>query len=174
MGYTTDFTGKISIEPPLSVKEMQFINKFAETRRMDCTQGPYYVDRGGMCGQATDSNVINSNGPPAGQPGLWCQWISNDGDSLEWNGTEKFYDSVEWMEYIITHFLGSSPVARPELYFLQGHVLNGSIAAQGESYDDRWTLTVVDNKVTKTDMPRVGDRITCPHCEGEFVLETDT
>jgi len=51
MGYTTNFDGKIRIEPPLSQEEVKFLNKFNSTRRMDCKQGPYYVDRGGFHGQ---------------------------------------------------------------------------------------------------------------------------
>lgn len=44
MGYTTTFYGQVAVEPPLSAKEIVYLNKFAETRRMRCLQGPYYVD----------------------------------------------------------------------------------------------------------------------------------
>ena len=171
MGYTTEFNGKIAVDPPLSVKEMQFLNKFSATRRMDCQQGPYYVDRGGLAGQEREPEIIDYNNPPAGQPGLWCQWVSHDGDSIEWDGGEKFYRSVEWMEYIIDHFFGADPKAKSELPFLQPHTLNGIIEAQGESYDDRWKLIVVDNVVDSAQAPRSGQRVTCPHCEEEFNLE---
>jgi hypothetical protein len=48
MGYTTIFDGQISVEPPLNPEEIKYLNKFADTRRMACEQGPYYVDRGGF------------------------------------------------------------------------------------------------------------------------------
>lgn len=155
MGYTTDFRGSIKVEPPLSAAEVAYLNKFSGTRRMNCTQGPYYVDRGGVAGQGEGSfgmgsnpDVIDHNGPPEGQPGLWCQWVATeDGTAIEWDGGEKFYDSAEWMKYIITHFLGSDPIAKKKLPFITGHTLDGTIEAQGEEATDRWDLHVKDNKV---------------------------
>lgn len=149
MGYTTDFNGTVFIEPALSAEEVKFINKFSETRRMECKQGPYYVDRSGFAGQDDGEDVINHNSPPAGQPGLWCQWIvSEDGEHLSWNDGEKFYNSPEWMVYIIEHFLCRHPVAQAELPFLKGHLLNGTISAQGEEPSDMWMLYVVNNQVS--------------------------
>lgn len=148
MGYTTDFDGAIKIDPPLNQAEIDFLVKFNETRRMDRTEGPYFVDGPGFMGQDNTSGVINHNRPPACQPGLWCQWRpTDDGQFIEWDGGEKFYDSLEWMRYIIDHFL--KPGALAPLDFLQkNHTLNGEILAQGEDIRDRWTLVVTDNKVS--------------------------
>ena len=152
MGYTTDFEGQIAVEPPLNVKEMNFLKKFNETRRMDREKGPYYVDGTGPMGQGNDPDVRSFNAPAAGQPGLWCSWVpTEDGDAIEWSGMEKFYDSAEWMAYIINHFLGTDPLAKGELDFLQGHTLNGTIEAQGEEPDDKWLLHVTDNVVEVED-----------------------
>lgn len=149
MGYTTDFDGQIDVVPALNVQELRFLEKFADTRRMDREKGPYYVDSGGMAGQAHEGDIRNYNKPPDGQPSLWCQWVPNDdGDGLVWNQEEKFYESPEWMAYLIQHFLGTNPLAKAELPFLQGHVLNGTISAQGEEPSDRWLLHVKDNQVT--------------------------
>ncbi len=152
MGYTTDFDGQIDIEPPLSEKEVKYINKFAETRRMDRENGPYYVGGEGDFGQAHDADIRDYNKSPEGQPGLWCGWVATEeGDVVEWDGGEKFYYSVEWMQYIIDHFIGENPLAKlndPENFgFLQGHKCNGEIYAQGEESDDCWMLEVVDGKV---------------------------
>jgi hypothetical protein len=148
MGYTTDFSGAVSIEPPLNAAEIEFLTKFAETRRMARTKGPYFVDGGGDYGQAREDDVTDYNRPPAGQPGLWCQWVpSEDGTTIAHDGGEKFYDSPEWMTYLIDHFL--KPGAIADLPFLQkNHIVNGVIKAQGEDMDDRWKLVVTDNKVT--------------------------
>lgn len=151
MGYTTEFEGQIAVEPPLSKDEIEFLTKFAKTRRMNRLNGPYYVDGTGFAGQGCDQDVINYNEPPRGQPGLWCKWVpTEDGTAIEWNGVEKFYDSEEWMRYIINHFLSKDHFAK--LPFLTGHTLNGTILAQGESITDRWMLQVVDNAVTSIDM----------------------
>jgi hypothetical protein len=148
MGYTTEFKGSISVSPPLSTEEIEFLKKFAGTRRMDRKKGPYFVDGTGFAGQGHDPDIRDYNSPPPGQPGLWCQWVPNaDGTAIEWDGGEKFYDSVGWMKYLVDHFIGSDPIAASELPFLKPHVLNGVILAQGEDEDDRWHLVVADNVV---------------------------
>ncbi len=153
MGYTTEFEGKIAVEPPLSAEEIAYLKLFANTRRMDRTLGPYFVEGSGFHGQGDDSDILNSNKPPEGQPGLWCQWEpSEDGTAIEWDGSEKFYNSEQWMKYLIDHFLKPNCLAKSELPFLQAnHVLNGVIGAQGEEDDDVWRLVVEDNRVFRED-----------------------
>lgn len=149
MGYTTDFEGQIDIVPALNEQEREFLINFAETRRMNRKNGPYFVDGTGFMGQDNEADVIDHNVPPDGQPGLWCKWVpSKDADALEWDGNEKFYDSAEWMAYIVEHFLGQNPLAKGDLPFLQGHTLNGTISAQGEEPDDMWLLHVRNNVVS--------------------------
>lgn len=158
MGYTTNFEGRIEVTPPLNEEEVRYLTKFNETRRMDCEQGPYYVGRGGFMGQDhTDPKVRDFNAPPQGQPGLWCKWRpTEDGTAIVWDGGEKFYDSAEWMRYLIEHFL--KPGCRASAAFgelvgtetrFEGHTLNGVIRAQGEDPDDQWELVVEDNRVTE-------------------------
>lgn len=156
MGYTTEFSGAITVEPALSAEEVNFLNKFAETRRVNSTKGPYYVDRGGFMGQDRSDDVLDYNRPPEGQPGLWCKWVpTEDGEGIEWNGAEKFYDSPEWMVYLIEHFIGRFPKAQGELPFLTGHTLNGTISAQGEEAGDMWLLNVKDNVVSVEELVMV-------------------
>jgi hypothetical protein len=72
-------------------------------------------------------------------PGYYCQWEpTEDGTGIKWDENEKFYDSVPWMAYIIDTFLAPA-----------GHVVNGTIDAQGEDSEDRWRLVVRDNVVSK-------------------------
>jgi hypothetical protein len=156
MDYDTEFEGRIYIEPPLSEDERKYLNAFSDTRRMKCEQGPYYVERGGYMGQEKGPDVRDFNTPPEGQPSLWCQWVpTEDGSALEWNGDENFIAPVEWMQYLIEHFLQPNPLARQaqpeEFAFLQGHELNGLIRAQGEVDDDQWTLFVTENRVGVVD-----------------------
>ena len=87
MGYTTDFWGEVSIDPPLNAEEIEFLTKFSRTRRMDRKNGAYYVDGTGDFGQGQDTDIVNYNRPPEGQPGFWCQWVpSKDGRFIEWDG----------------------------------------------------------------------------------------
>jgi hypothetical protein len=150
MGYTTTFDGHISVEPPLNPEEITYLSKFANTRRMACEQGPYYVDRGGVYGQGDvdEPGIVDFNTPADSQPGLWCRWVpTEDGAAIQWDGGEKFYNAEDWMQYLIDHFVGSAPSAKAMLPFLQGHTLNGEIDACGDDPDDRWKLIVEDNRV---------------------------
>ena len=69
-------------------------------------------------------------------PGLWCNWIINDDGNLEWNGAEKFYNYIEWLEYLIDNFF--EPL---------DYELNGDITWQGEDSDDIGTIHVLCNIV---------------------------
>jgi len=174
MGYTTEFYGNVNVDPPLNATEIEYLRRFAGTRRMDRERGPYMVDGNGFMGQDDGPDTIpDYNRPPKGQPGLWCQWVpghkytgdpypytcEDDGSIIEWDGGEKFYNATEWMGYIIDHFLRPGAVAQtaaqgtPEwdLYFQHftfDHILNGEIEAQGEDREDIWLLVVKDNEVS--------------------------
>lgn len=162
MGYTTDFEGSILISPAVTTELRDYINLLAGTRRMKRdvsileelyngkfgyngsygTEGEFFAKEDGNFGQTEDSSVKQSNYPPSTQPGLWLQWnITEDGNEIEWDQGEKFYDSEEWMRYIINNFL------KPN-----GHICNGEIIAQGEDITDRWKLMVKDNIVTRGDI----------------------
>jgi hypothetical protein len=157
MGYTTEFSGSVTVEPPLNEAEIAYLRKFAETRRMARSFGPYYVDGPGDFGQERTPDVYDYNTAPQGQPGLWCHWVPTDsGSAIEWDGGEKFYYAEEWMAYIVDHFLrpdaeasrsGESQFAG----FTFDHVVNGSIEAAGEQADDRWRLDVHDNVVSRAE-----------------------
>lgn len=155
MGYTTEFSGSVRVDPPLNEEEVAFLTKFSGTRRMNRTNGPYFVDGTGYAGQGDDPDIIGFNQPPPGQPSLWCQWVpTDDSAGIEWDGGEKFYDAAEWMQYIIDHFLKPGAYAKSQLPFLQAnHVVSGVIEAQGEEMDDRWKLVVEGNKVSTRHMP---------------------
>ena len=102
--------------------------------------GAYYVGSAAdNFGQNADESIINSNQPPSGQPGLWCQWVpSSDGTAIEWDGGEKFYDYTEWIIYLIEQFL------KP-----WGYILNGEVEWQGQSRGDIGRIVVTDNAVER-------------------------
>jgi hypothetical protein len=100
-------------------------------------EGDYFIGGGGFHGQDDDSSVLKYNEPPAGQPGLWCGWAPDKyGRAIVWNQREKFYDYVEWLEYLIKHFL------EPWNY-----VLNGEVRWRGEDRADRGAIVVAANDV---------------------------
>lgn len=63
--------------------------------------------------------------------------IGGGGGTVEWDGGEKFYDYVDWLWYIIEHFL------KP-----WGYTVNGEVRWCGEDDEDRGTIVVVDNEVS--------------------------
>ena len=160
MGYQTEFKGRLRFTTPLTAAQVAYIRKFSDTRRMkrDANkasslpdpvrlaagiagvgeEGGYFVGGGGDFGQGHDLSVLDHNKEPKGQPGLWCKWtVNNAGTQLGWSGAEKFYDYVQWLKYLITHFFN-----------VWGVKLNGKIRWQGEELGDIGTIVVEDSKVT--------------------------
>lgn len=168
MGYTTEFEGSFEFEEPLTSEMIRYINRFSTTRRIkrnvekiketysDWKQlsfngdlgedGEYFVGDSDWAldkfsrDVRSDPSIIDYNEPPAKQPGLWCQWVvSLDGKYLEWDGNEKFYDYIEWLEYLINHFFIPSNI-----------FMNGSVMWRGETFEDIGKITVEHNKITVT------------------------
>ena len=158
MGYTTDFSGSVAVEPPLNAAEIAFLTEFAETRRMHRRNGPLYAQNDGDFGQSDPGDVIDGNRPHPDQPGLWCQWVPvDDGHAIEWDGGEKFYESAAWMKYIVEKLLAPSARRYIDAHlsddirlaaFTCDHVVNGRIEAQGEDSSDQWVL-IVENNIVK-------------------------
>jgi hypothetical protein len=145
MGYTTYFTGAFKLSRKLSDAEKEYLIKFNETRRMARrldpiygVEGEFYVDGGGDCGQAEEDNIIDYNRPPKTQPGLWCGWRPSEcGEYITWDGAEKFYSYVKWLNYIITKFLEPA-----------GIKLNGIVNWRGEISSDKGCIIVKNNVIT--------------------------
>lgn len=159
MGYNTEFSGWFNITPALKPEHVAYLKAFSATQRMDRDpaiastlpdplrkavglpigpKGAYYV---GSCndnnfGQTLDTSVQNINTVTA-QPGLWCQWVpSDDGEYIEWDGGEKFYNYVEWIKFLIEHFLGP-----------WGYKLDGKVKWRGEGMHDSGCIVINANVV---------------------------
>lgn len=113
MGYTTEFEGSFRCTPALSAKQVLEIDEFTDTRHGAADVEP-------------------------GKPSMYCQWVaSSDGETIEWDGGEKFYSYVEWLQYLIDHFLRRWGVR-----------LDGEVRWFGEDRGDIGLIAVVDNVVT--------------------------
>lgn len=107
MGYTTNFTGEFTLDKPLTAEHLDKLINFSEDRH------------GGSV------------------PSYYCQWMPNsDGTAIEWNGGEKFYNYVEWIQYLIEHFLAP-----------WGYVLNGTVEWDGEDRGDLGKIEITNNTV---------------------------
>lgn len=66
------------------------------------------------------------------QPSLWCQWILNDeGTELMWDEGEKFYNYIDWLNYLIKMF-----------FTPWGIKLHGVVEYQGENPSDKGEIFV--------------------------------
>jgi hypothetical protein len=153
MGYTTEFDGEFFLDKELTDAHYNYLVAFANIRHLERrangnvlkpdpireTAGlpynpDYYV---GDDGEGRFDDIIDINKPPKDVPGLYCQWVpTEDRQGISWDGGEKFYEYIEWLEYLIKHFL--SP---------WGYTVSGVVRFRGEDFDDMGELTVEDNKV---------------------------
>lgn len=149
MNYSTEFEGVIHIVPPLNLVEILYLVEFAAIRHTACEEGPYFI-------RGVDRYTLAPRSKPAeGKPGLYCGFAPDeDGRVLESNEDGKTYGAIEWVQYLIDHFLKPGAIAStsgdPQFADFQfNHVLHGELKAQGDDPDDMWLLKVVENRVTK-------------------------
>ena len=148
MGYTTNFQGKFKINKPVDFKTAKLFRGISTTRRMKRRglpkkygiEGEFYCKDREDSGQSTtpsQGEIVEYNNPPSTQPGLWCQWeLQEDNQTIQWDGNEKFYMYVEWLEYIIEKILAP-----------KGYVVKGKVDWEGEDRKDNGIITVTNNKI---------------------------
>ena len=158
MGYCTLFEGGFFVNKKLDKKTAEIINGLNKTRRMkrdikilakrlnisekDCFEkygkdGEFYFNYDNELGQTHTEDIVNYNHPPESQPSLWCNWMYNEEEkTIIWDGTEKFYDYIGWIHYIIENVL------KPNNYSIKGLV-----SWNGEEIGDSGEIKITDNKV---------------------------
>lgn len=154
MGYTTEFNGRFEINKPVDDKTAAILEGLATTRRMKRNvdesiygiEGEFYFedDDAYTFPRPKNTNIIDYNKPPVTQPWLWCQWeLTHDKQGLQWDGNEKFYMYVEWLQYIIERVLAP-----------KGYRLDGTVEWFGEDPDDRGII-IVQNNIVSTKIGRI-------------------
>lgn len=155
MGYTTKFNGNFHLNTRLFDAQALYLLEFAKTRRVKRdvavlqdvpdparvavglplgTEGSYFANHRH---EFSETAILDYNRPPAGQPGLWCHWVPTaDAWGIQWDDGEKFYRYIEWLQYMIDHFL------KP-----WGYLLSGAVSWRGEDPADTGQIRVVDNQI---------------------------
>ena len=144
MGYTTEFKGQFNLNKQLDPETKDFLTRLAHTRRMKRNvdpkygvEGEFYAENMENFGQNDNSNIIDINRPPSTQPGLWLQWIpTENGLHIVWDGGEKFYHYIEWLQYLVDKILEP-----------RGYRLSGKVQWQGESIDDFGVIYAYENLI---------------------------
>jgi|TARA_B110000238_G_scaffold116324_1_gene126262 hypothetical protein len=114
MGYTTQFRGQLEFNKKLTKGMLETYKKFQQERHEDGYK-------------------------PNGKPSIWLQWEITEEDGkhyLEWDGGEKFYNYIDWIEYVIKYIFKG-----------WGLELNGQIDWRGEEWEDNGSITVKNNIV---------------------------
>jgi len=90
--------------------------------------------------------------------------FNDDFSGLRWDGAEKTYNMVGLVNMIVSNMRSA---VSGEFGFV------GEMVAQGEDYDDRWTLVCSENGwAARVDVPLTGKvAVECPRCEEEFLLD---
>lgn len=171
MGYSTDLIGHIDINPPLNDHEQAYLAGFAGSRRGLPGQPPYTVPGNPAAEEfdATTASTATSTRAAAryvkqadAVPGPWCGWVPAwSGGCLTYDGKEKFYAPVEWMQYLIDHFLTDGAKAQSSgidyfEHFTFDHVLDGLVAASRRDTCELFLIDVRESEVTRTVL-REGD-----------------
>lgn len=169
MGYPTDFIGHLEVTPPLNPAEAGYLAAFSRSRRWDRPGGPYDVGAAPQIDGAVDGDDGVELGrafhrPPLGQPGLWCDWEPCwDGCCLAHTGAERFAGAVEWLRYLVAHFLGrGAAAARSGLPVFAGftfdHVLDGMVLGCRRDNKELFAITVTGNRVREEVLRRADRR----------------
>lgn len=75
-------------------------------------------------------------GDPRKQPGLWCQWTPDGTTHLVWDECEKFYNYVEWAQYLQSQILSR-----------WGVTMSGRVYWYGEDREDFGVIIAEDGNV---------------------------
>jgi hypothetical protein len=119
MSYTTEFRGTFDLNKTLAPEHMEILKELATTERIP-GEGGKPLREGG-----------------SGRPCVYCQWIpTDDGEGIEWDGGEKFYSWLEWLQHIVEHHL------KP-----WGYILSGEVRWRGADFEDAGVIYVKDNMI---------------------------
>lgn len=157
MGFTTDFVGYVSVEPALNLGECEYLTAFTKSRRWFRPEGPYVALDNPFVAETYD-DLDRFNRPWPGEPSLWCMWTPClDGTQLSFDGIEKAYQPVEWMRYLITHFLKpNATAAKTKLPcfddFTFDHVLSGVIVGCRRDTGRLFAIEVRANRVREREL----------------------
>ena len=87
--------------------------------------------------------------------------LNDDFTGLKWDGAEKTYDLEKKVNLLIKNVKKDYPEFG----------LTGQLLAQGEDVSDRWVLAMDNGKAVHRKTAIKGKKVTCPHCDEDFLLE---
>lgn len=139
MGYSTDFDGTLEFTKEPTASQLATIKSYF---------GEDFRDH-----------------PEWGHDGYYIDLeLSSDFLGIQWDGSEKTYDMIGTINFIIREMKKMDPDLG----------LTGSLHAQGEDFDDRYDIVIGDDGFAhKKEIIRTGTKVQCPHCEQHFYLDDE-
>lgn len=138
MWYSTNFEWKLSFVGEVTAKQLQKLNTYLWE---DMRKHSDWVN--------------NFNGTYID----YC--LLEDFSGIEWNGSEKSYDMVDKLNFVLDEMRKEYPEFS----------LEWQLNAQWEDIDDRWILIMEDWVAVEKKVVITGKKIECPHCGEEFYIE---
>ena len=147
MGYTTDFEGTLTFAHEATAPQLAALNRmFGE----DCREHPEWA-------QENDDYGLSLN--------YVSLKLADDFSGIQWSGMKKTYR----MDLLVNVVTNEMRKTWPDF------TLAGELMAQGEDIEDRWRLYIdAAGMAQREDLALVGKLVTCPLCEGRFVLGEDS
>jgi hypothetical protein len=81
---------------------------------------------------------------------------------IKWNGMEKTYEMDKMVNTVI----------RKMTKKYKDFKLVGELIAQGEEYEDKWKLVMINNVANIVKIQIISKTIQCPHCDEETKIVT--
>lgn len=141
MGYTTTFQGALKFTNELSTSELGYLNSILGEDVREHKEWQKYPS-------AKELNYLDLE-------------LTKKFDGIQWDGAEKSYEMVDQVNFIIDIMKDKK----------SNFGLTGTMDAQGEDVEDRWKLTIQNNKAIRIENPPKGKKIKCPHCDETFYYE---
>jgi hypothetical protein len=177
MGFSTNYLGRLDIEPPLNAAEVDWLTAFADVDRRHFTD-PYEVpmnpraftierdaERAAKASapqparrrrRSEPVDPFTTLTPGDGSPYPHLDWVPcPTGCCLSWKHSrrgEKSRMAEPWLQYLIDHFLRPGALARtsnrPDFDdFTFDHVVHGTIAAERDDTRELWLISCADNEI---------------------------
>lgn len=90
--------------------------------------------------------------------------FNDDFTGIEWDSqTEKNNGMVSHVNVIIREMQKEMPEFG----------LQGQLSAQGESFEDRWLCKIQNGIAVRKEIEIKGTKVTCPHCEEQFIIDEE-
>lgn len=150
VGYSTQYLGHLTIEPPLNEHEVEWLRAYAACAGPGRGRDPYDIPMNPRAGPTVHDDGRANMTDEALVPFGFCDFEPTvDGNALVWMESDKSNHAREWLPYLIDTFLRPGATAATsgrEVFerFTFDHVVNGAMAAYRE-LDGRLFLHVVDD-----------------------------